>query len=54
MPEVEARLSIEDKEKLISKLLIDQEAEDQNWMINWLFEKVGQDDRDRISRALVT
>tara|TARA_Y100000590_G_scaffold196804_1_gene223459 strand:+ start:2280 stop:2966 length:687 start_codon:yes stop_codon:yes gene_type:complete len=52
LPEVEARLSIEDKKKLIGKLLIDHESEDPNWLINWLFENVGQNNRDTISKAL--
>ena len=52
MPEVEARLSREDKKTLIRKLLIDDESDDPNWVVDWLFEKVITNDKDIISRVL--
>ena len=52
LPEVESKLSIEDKNKLARKLLIDDESDDPNWLVNWLFEKVDQNDKDKISRVL--
>ena len=52
LPEVEARLSREDKKKLTRKLLIDDESDDPNWVVDWLFEKVIPNERDIISRVL--
>ena len=51
LPEVEARLSIEDQREIARRLLIDEESGDPAWVLDWVARNVEPEERELLDRA---
>lgn len=50
LPEVEARFSREEKEEISRRLLIDEQSQENAWVLNWLMERSDPCQRDMLTK----
>ena len=51
LPEVEARLSVEEQQEIARRLLIDDQSEDPTWVLDWVADNVSPEDRTVLTDA---
>jgi hypothetical protein len=51
LPEVEARLSLEEQQEVARHLLIDEESEEPTWVLDWVVENVSPPEREFLTSS---